>query len=76
MAKFEFEQIPGRDDRCFVKVDDRYEIAFIRTDEGLIVDVWPIDAGEIWDHPYDSFQVFDNDTLVDAETAEATGDES
>ena len=33
----------------FVKIDDRYELAIIRTDEGLIVDVWPINNGEYWD---------------------------
>jgi len=61
MAKFEHERLPTQDDRFFVTVDDRYSLTIIRTDEGLIVDVWPIENGQIWDHPYDSFQVFDND---------------
>lgn len=63
MAKFEFEPCPGQDDRCFVTVDGRYCLTIIRTDEGLIVDVWPIQNGQHWDHPYDSFQVFDNDVV-------------
>jgi hypothetical protein len=71
LAEFEYERIEGLSDRCFVTIDKRYHLAIIRTDEGIIVDVWPIDSGETWDHPYDSFQVFDNDTAVDAETTDA-----
>jgi hypothetical protein len=70
MAKFEHEQVAGLDDRFFVTIDNRYELSIIRTDEGLIVDVWPINQGEYWDAPYDSFQVFDADTVVDEDAAE------
>jgi len=73
MAKFNHEQIEGLEDRFFLRIDDRYEIAVIRTDEGLIQDIWPIEDGQTWDHPYDSFQVFDNDATTDQESAETTG---
>ena len=49
------------EDRVFVTVDGRYSLTIIRADEGLIVDVWPIENGEYWNVPYTSLQVFDND---------------
>jgi hypothetical protein len=73
ISKFEYEQVEGLGDRCFVKIDDRYELAIIRTDAGLIIDVWPINNGEYWDFPYDSLQVFDGDTTLDEETAGVVG---
>lgn len=63
MAKFQYEQTEQQDDRVHVTVDGRYSLTIIRSDEGLIIDVWPIQNGEFWDHPYDSFQVFDNDVV-------------
>jgi hypothetical protein len=65
MATFEFEKIDGLDDRAFVDVDGKYTIAIIRTDEGLIIDVWPED----WDAPIDTLGVCDADTVVDEDEA-------
>ena len=73
VSKFEYEKVEGLSDRCFVKIDDRYELSIIRTAEGLIVDCWPINNGEYWDSPYDSFQVFDSDTTVDDDTDHTIG---
>lgn len=67
MPKFQYQQIEGLEDHCFVRIDDRYELSIIRTDEGIILDVWPIEDGEIWNNPCDSFQVFDHDTWTDHE---------
>jgi hypothetical protein len=58
MATFHFEHRPADlPDRAFVEVDGTYNVAIIRTDEGLIVDVWPKD----WDSPIATLGVCDND---------------
>jgi hypothetical protein len=58
MATFQFEHLAENlPDRAFVEVDGKYQIVIIRTDEGLIVDVWPKD----WDTPFDSLAIHDHD---------------
>jgi hypothetical protein len=57
MADFEFEQVDDLPDRGYVRVDGRYDIAIVRTDEGIIIDVYPMD----WDYPIDTMGVCDND---------------
>jgi hypothetical protein len=58
MATFQFEhRAQDLPDRAFVDVDDKYNVVIIRTDEGLIVDVYPKD----WDCPIDTMGVCDND---------------
>jgi hypothetical protein len=62
MSTFEFEQVETLNDRAFVEVDGKYSIVIIRTDEGIIVDVYPKD----WDEPIDTMGVHDHD-VADAE---------
>ena len=57
MAKFDFELSDHRLDRAFVTVDGRFDVAIIRTDDGLAIEVYPITDGEAWDDPFDSFEV-------------------
>lgn len=66
-AKFKYEQDPDPqwDDRCFVTVDKRYTMAIVRTHEGIEIDVWPINDGEVWDMPCRRIQILDGDTAVD-----------
>jgi hypothetical protein len=59
---FEFEKMEGQDDRAFVEVDSKYSVVIIRTEEGIIVDVYPKD----WDAPIDSMGIHDHD-VADAE---------
>ena len=63
MTTFKFKEFPGAPDRAFVEVDGKYQVAVIRTDEGLVVDVYPKD----WDAPIDTMTVFDSD-VADAES--------
>lgn len=65
MSQFKFEEIDGQPDRSFVEVDGKYSVVIIRTDEGLIVDVWPTD----WDVPINSLAVHDHDAIVEEEVA-------
>jgi hypothetical protein len=60
MSTFAFEQIDGLPDRAFVEVDGRYSVVLIRTDEGIIIDVYPKD----WDCPIATMGVCDNDVAA------------
>lgn len=62
MAKFQCDQT--EDDQVYLTVDDRYSLTIIRTDEGIIVDVWPIENGEYWDTPFTSVKVLDSDVAI------------
>jgi hypothetical protein len=44
-------------DHVFVTIDDRFEIALIRTSDVLMIEVRPITGGEVWDNPFDRFDV-------------------
>ena len=57
MTKFNIQRMTDRPDRVFVAIDDRLDVAIIRTADGLKVEVYPITDGEIWDDPYDRFEV-------------------
>jgi hypothetical protein len=57
MATFAFEQIDGVPDRAWIDVDDVCSVTIIRTDEGVIIDVWPVGA----DEPFATLGVCDND---------------
>jgi hypothetical protein len=57
MSTFLFQQLDEMDDRAFVEVDDKYSVVIIRTDEGIIIDVYPKD----WDAPIDTMGVHDHD---------------
>lgn len=58
MATFNFEHhAEDLPDRAFVEVDDTYNVAIIRTEEGLVIDVLPKD----WDFPVETFTVWDDD---------------
>jgi hypothetical protein len=61
MATFEFEHHAGiLPDRAIVNVDGKYSVAIIRTDEGLVIDVLPMD----WDNPVETFTVWDHDVAT------------
>ena len=57
MTKFNIQHVTDRPDRVFVAIDDRLDVAIIRTADGLKVEVYPIADGEIWVDPYDRFEV-------------------
>jgi hypothetical protein len=40
MAKFEYTPPEIDIDRAYVLVDDTFDVHFLRTHEGLIIDVW------------------------------------
>ena len=44
-------------DHVFLTLDDRFDIALIRTGDGLRIEVFPITDGQVWDNPFDRFEV-------------------
>jgi hypothetical protein len=61
MADFEYERIDDLSDRAFVEIDGKYSVTLIRTDEGLVIDVYP----DGWDAPIETMTVWDSDIVVD-----------
>ena len=46
-ARFEIEHDPAENnDRVYVMVDGKFDVAIIRTDEGVVVEVYPKDGFE------------------------------
>ena len=46
-----------RPDRVFVMLDNRFDVALIRTREGLTLEVSPVTDDEVWDDPVERFEV-------------------
>jgi hypothetical protein len=46
MSRFEAEQHEEDKNRFYVMVDDKFDVRIIRTDEGIVVDIYPYDGLE------------------------------
>jgi hypothetical protein len=57
IAKFAARHDAVLPDHVFVTLDDRFDIALIRTCDGLKIEVYPITGGQVWDDPCDRFEV-------------------
>jgi hypothetical protein len=57
MTHFSIEQVTDMPDRIYVEIDRRFNIAIERTDNGLELRVYPRTDGELWDHPFVTFEV-------------------
>jgi hypothetical protein len=63
MTKFHYDLSDYQLDRAFVTVDDRFDVALIRTEDGLKIEVYPITDGEVWNDPCDRFEVDEEEIL-------------
>ena len=61
MTKFNIQHNTGLSDRVFVTLDDRFDVAVIRTEDGLRLEIFPITDGEAWCDPCDRFEVSEAD---------------
>jgi hypothetical protein len=64
MTKFEFQHSDYQTDRAFVEIDNRFDVALIRTEAGLRIEVCPITDGEVWDDPFRRFEVDESEILA------------
>ena len=70
-SRFEIEHDPQENpDRAYVLVDGQFDVAIIRTAEGIVIDVYPKD----WIDPIDTMTVWDEEVAEAA--AEAESDEA
>jgi hypothetical protein len=66
-SRFEIEHDPSENsDRVYVMVDGKFDVAIIRTDEGVVVDVYPKDGFETVATTY----AFDSDVEQESSTTE------
>jgi hypothetical protein len=61
MKKFNIQYDIDRPDRVFVAVDNRFDVAVIRTEDGLRIQVFPITDGQVWDDPFERFEVYEDE---------------
>lgn len=64
MTHFNIDQSTERPDRIFVEVDHRFDVAIIRTAEGLELRIYPRTDGELWDEPFTRFFVDESDVIA------------
>jgi hypothetical protein len=57
MTHFNIEQLTDQPDRIYVEIDHRFNIVLQRTEDGLTLHIYPLTKGEIWDAPFDTFEV-------------------
>ena len=57
MTHFNIDLKTARPDRVFVEVDCRFDVAIIRTEIGLTLQVFPRTDGELWVEPFTAIEV-------------------
>ena len=58
------EFLTGQPDRLYVDIDRRFNIVIERTETGLELRVYPLTKGEVWDAPFDTFEVDEAEILA------------
>jgi hypothetical protein len=64
MTHFNIDQTTDQPDRIFVEVDRRFDVAIIRTDDGLELRIYPRTDGELWDAPFITFTVAEAEIIA------------
>jgi hypothetical protein len=57
MTSFNVDLITEQPDHIYVEIDHRFNVVIERTEDGLELRVYPLTKGEIWDAPFDTFEV-------------------
>jgi len=68
MTHFNIDFKTERPDRIFVEVDRRFDVAIVRTETGLNLQIFPRTDGELWVDPFTTFEV-DEREITALETA-------
>lgn len=64
MTHFNIDQTTDLPDRIYVEVDRRFNVAVIRTAEGLELRIYPRTDGELWDEPFTQFFVDEAEVIA------------
>ena len=57
MTAFNIDLITEQPDQIYVEIGRRFNVAIERTETGLSLRVYPRTNGELWDEPFDRFEV-------------------
>lgn len=75
MTHFTIDHHTGWADCMFAEVDRRFAVCIIRTEAGLEIRVYPRTDGALWDEPFDTFAVNEQE-IIDLENLMKTGKEA
>lgn len=64
MTAFSIDRITEQPDRIFVDVGRRFNLVIERTEDGLALHVYPRTNGELWDHPFTTFELDDAEIVA------------
>lgn len=64
MTAFNIDVNTDQPDRIFIEVQRRFDVAIIRTETGLELQVYPRTDGELWDAPFATFEVDEVEVMV------------
>lgn len=63
MTHFKIQHLAKYPDRIVVEIDRRFEIVIQRISIGLELRVYPRTDGELWDEPFEAFEI-DEDEII------------
>jgi len=71
MTAFNIDLNTQQPDRLFVEVDGRFNLAIERTETGLELRVYPRTEGLLWDAPFTTFEVNEDEVRALEQEMEA-----
>jgi hypothetical protein len=71
MTAFNIEFITEQPDCVFVEVARRFNVVIERTETGLSFRVYPRTGGELWDDPFDTFEIDESEIVALEQELEA-----
>jgi len=71
MTAFNIDLNTDQSDRLFVEVDGRFNLAIERTETGLELRVYPRTEGLLWDAPFTTFEVNEDEVRALEQEMEA-----
>lgn len=64
MTHYDITQRTEQPDRIHVEIDRRFDVTILRTVGGLEIRVYPRTEGELWDVPFDTFTVDEQEIIA------------
>jgi hypothetical protein len=71
MTAFNIDLNTEQSDRIYVEVDGRFNLAIERTETGLELSVYPRTEGLLWDAPFTTFEVNEDEVRALEQEMEA-----
>ncbi len=64
MTAFNVDLLTDQPDRIYVDIDRRFNVVIERSETGLALHVYPRTKGELWDTPFDTFEVDETEIIA------------